>query len=233
MNSIALLASRFRLALVALALASAASGCVVDAPEEQWDDAGSFGWPTKLGTTMLYKVDSRGFNKSDTTIAEIKAATFERNGMAMYRIATSSSKGSSGTVSTHLLFLPTRDTLFTERGLSHENGLKATYALIAPLDRGKSWVAAYADGTDSATVRATIIERYSQWKLEGKTYENVVAVRYRGIDPNDPYEWIRFYAKGIGPILTVKNVYPHSDYPIQAPPEESDRAQLIDVLPGE
>jgi hypothetical protein len=214
--------------LATMALAATVGACAVEPEEAQWDDVGAFSWPQEVGRTMTYKVNS-ATQSSDTMIAEIRAGKDDLDGRAMpYRIHTEKS-GVASSINNELNFLPTRDTLFTTRGLGDENGLKATYALVSPLERGHSWIAAYADGTDSATIRATVIERYSFWKLDGKPYENVVAVRYEAIGPRKTEEWIRFYAKGIGLILTVRNVYPKSnDWTFDSPPDERERITLID-----
>jgi hypothetical protein len=222
--------------LATLAVAALAAGCVTPVEEAQWDDVGAFSWPTELGTTMRYKVASQsldnGGSGNDSTIAEIRAGNEQLNGAAMYRIRTTF-KGEQSKHYSELHFLPTRDTLYTTKGLIYESGLQATYALVSPLEPGHTWIAAYATGTDSATVRATIVERYSYWKLEGKAYENVVAVRYETIGPSKTEEWIRFYAKDIGPILTIKNVYPLSNGSFNNPPSERDRATLVETTSGE
>jgi hypothetical protein len=220
-----------RLAIVAIA-GGALGGCVIDPPEDnRWDDVSAFSWPTEIGTTMRYKVNTVKDARKvvDTTIAEIKPGRDLLNGRAMYRIHTTTGNNESSSPN-DLHFLATRDTLYTTRSLGYENGLKATYALVSPLEPGHTWIAAYADNSDSATVRATLVELYSYWKLEGKSYENVVAVRYEALNPTGPrVEWIRFYAAGVGPILTVKNVYPESDSPFDNPPSELDRATLMDA----
>ena len=209
------------------------SACVTDPPEEPWQDVGAFAWPTELGTTMRYKVASIRFG-TDTATSVVMTGKLEHDGRSMYRFNTST-RDVEKAPQLQLHYLPTRDTLFFENTLTYENELKTTYALVAPLDRGATWIATY-EGRDTAmkpTIRATVIERYNYWKLEGKGYENVVAVRYELIESDVRTEWIRFYAQGVGVILTIKNVYPASNYPTQAPPDEIDRYTLMDTSPAQ
>jgi hypothetical protein len=211
-----------------LAVAAVAGGCIEQPEQTQWNDVSAFAWPRELGTTMRYKVTSSAYG-IDTTIAEIRAGKDEYHGQPMYRIHTRTDSIESS-VNAELHFFANRDTLYTTRALVYEGGLKATYALIAPLEPGHTWIAAYADGTDSATVRATILERYTYWKSrEGKIYQNVIAVRYEALDQANKTEWIRFYAENTGVILTVRNVYPTSTSPFDNPPEEVDRMTLMDT----
>lgn len=218
-------------------MAAAMSACVTAPPEEPWQDVGSFAWPTELGTTMRYKLASATLKAGDTTLVTVLAGASDvtHEGKAMFRLNTNSladtTTGRNPNLQMH--FFPTKDTLFVKNTLMQENGLKATYALVAPLDRGASWIATY-DSRDALTptVRATVIERYNYWKLEGKGYENVVAVKYELINSTERTEWIRFYAQGVGVILTVKNVYPSTNYTTQTPPAEMDRYTLMETTPA-
>lgn len=219
-----------RLAIVPIA-ALGLAGCVVDPPEEVvWEDVGSFGWPTEIGATMHYKVNSRFMGQKELN-AEIREGKGEYEGM--YRLHTYTADDET-TVSTQVHFIPKRDTLLVVNSFTSENGLDAKYALVWPIERGRTWVATYEVDendreTDSARTIATVIERYSYWKLEGKGYNNVVAVKYtRAVPGDEREEWIRFYAKGVGVILTVKTRYPQSNYPTQAPPQEDDRVVLTE-----
>jgi hypothetical protein len=225
--------SRIARALALLSLAATGlAGCVTDAPDTRFDNVGSFGWPNEIGATMHYKVTSRTMS-NDTVTAEVRAGKAEYEGM--YRLDAFTEGGQTTPVRLQVHFRPTEDTLFVENSLKHENGLSAKYALVAPLDRGRTWVADYqtdASGNVTPAMTATIIERYSYWKLEGKGYENVVAVKYVPLGNaagTDRQEWIRFYAQGVGVILTVKNRYPVSTYPTGAAPEEDDRIVLTET----
>ena len=220
--------SHFRRAALAALLSGAllTAGCDVTAPDESpWQDVSTFSWPKAVGTSMLYKVE--GEKGIDTNEVVTRPGVIEFGGRPMLMLnKTSRATGKSDPLPVRLHFLPTRDTLITERG-----EFKATYALVAPLEKGRQWISAYADANpDSATHKATIIERYSLWKLEGKVYENVVAVKYEFVKPDagkPRMEWIRFFAQGIGEILTVTNEYPKSNFPSQATPDVKERVSLI------
>jgi hypothetical protein len=232
MNPTTRQSSRILGGLAALALAASAfGGCVVTPEETSWNDVGTFGWPAQIGATMHYKVASRTMPQDTAVTAEVRAGKAEYEGM--YRLETINNKGETPGVSLQVHFRPTADTLFVENSLKHENGLSARYALVAPLERGRTWVADYqttADDARTPSMIATVVERYSYWKLEGRGYENVVAVKYVPVSQGgERQEWIRFYAKGIGLILTVKNRYPISSYPTGAPPEEEDRIVLTET----
>ena len=209
--------------LALVLVAGGLSSCdTVGTEETVWQDVGSFGWPAQIGATMVYKVDGSRINPG-TTEHTVRAGKLEHYGVPMYQLSN------GGPVNVQLEFLPTRDTLFTENALPLENGLKTTYALVAPLDKGHTWIASYNDSRDVATVRATIIERYSSWKLQGKMYTNVIAVRYDDLrTEHRTNEWIRFYAKDVGLILTVMNVYPQSTNPDNAPAQELGRVTLVE-----
>lgn len=234
MASIAYHGSRVLRGIAAASLlATVVTGCVVTPEDNTWDNVGSFGWPTEIGATMHYKYSSRTMGtKDDSVTAEIRAGKAEFEGM--YRLHTTFPTYETLVVN-QIHFRPTADTLFVVNSMTPENGLSARYALVAPLDRGHTWVADYktdANGVPTPAMSATIVERYSYWKLEGTGYQNVVAVKYTPVNTppgEERQEWIRFYAQRIGLILTVKNRYPISSYPTAAAPEEDDRVVLTDT----
>ncbi|MBC8144905.1 MAG: hypothetical protein H7X80_04915 [bacterium] len=215
--------------LASVALVVLIAGCVTEPPEEPWQDVSSFAWPTDLGTTMRYKLVSKTFEDDTAATAVIRPGAKEPDGHPWHRISqTSTVSPLEGAPDLQFHFRATRDTLFTENGYRLEHGLKATYALVAPLERGSSWIASH-DRSKNDSVRATIIERYSYWKLEGVGYENVLAVKYEYLNQPRRQEWIRFYAQGVGVVLTIMNVYPEVVNGTFAPPEEYDRARLIET----
>lgn len=207
-----------------LLAAGALTSCVVT-PEDNtaWQDVSQFSWPTRVGSTMVYKLDEEGFK--DTLDIVVKQTDEELAGARMYKLQPTSRSGARQPSWMNVHYLPTRDTLFTLNNI----GFKATYALITPLEKGRTWYAAYSDrNPDTPSVRATVIERYSYWKLEGKGYNNVVAVRYELLGQPAREEFIRFYAQGVGEILTVHNLYPISNYQSQAAPLEKGRMVLLE-----
>lgn len=223
---------RIQTAVTALAAAGlmALASCGVTEPDESpWRDVQAFSWDTTEGTRMYYKVETM-HSPTDTADVVTLPGTVDYHGRPMRMLhKTYRSTGTSQPAPLRFHFLPLPDTLVT-----HNEEFKATYALVAPLEKNRTWVAGYADGRpDSATVKATIVERYTYWKLEGKVYRNVVAVKYERIGPHDPreplVEWIRFYAEGIGEVLTVKNQYPISNFPTQAQPQAVQRVTLLET----
>ena len=130
---------------------------------------------------------------------------------------------SSESIWNRVRYLPTKDTLVVA---SERFG--GEYALITPIEKGRSWVSGYIG--DEPAWKATILERFAYRKIEGTVYENVVAVKYQRVDGvQENEEWIRFYAEGVGAVLTIKNVYPISSFSEETIPQQKQRVVLLET----
>lgn len=205
------------------------TSCGVTSPDETiWEDVSNFSWPTEVGTLMKYR-----------SVSELGSFTQE------IIIDTNSSPTSNELVGTYILnydpdkvngqvyYRPSKDTLIVLR----EEELSAEIALLAPLVKGHEWYSYNSTDEDNNIWRAEIIERYAFRKVQGTTYENVIAVKYRkytnGLDaPPEKDEWIRFYAEGVGEIMTVKNTYPSSNAPSEVLPQQTSKRELIEITPA-
>jgi hypothetical protein len=207
---------RFAPALFALAAVVVFGACSVTGPDETpWQDVAAYSWPTAEGTFMRYRVEVNSqivnsASKDSTSAMTIEQADATFHGESMYRL-----NNTDRVFSQRVLFLPTRDTLFVGNGDAGREEFGGTYHLVAPLQRGHTWVSGYKD--DAETIpkwKATILERLSHLQLEGiegapKQYRNVVVVKYELLDtaaPDYGSYWIRYYAEGQGPIQTIKNI---------------------------
>lgn len=196
-----LLRTLARLGVAALLIAAAAACGVTEPDESAWADVSQFSWPTTPGAYMRYRVEEREPGNATKASERTERVTdtsrlSNYNGRPMYMLYDDDL---SPTLCTH--FLPTRDTLITDR-----DPTQARYALVAPLVRGNSWIAAYrVVGADSVpSLQGRIIERYSQLKLDGHVYDNAVVVQYKPLDANRQDYWIRIFAEHIGAIQTIK-----------------------------
>jgi hypothetical protein len=195
-----MLASASMLAAAAMTLAS----CGVTAPDEiRWKDVSAYSWPADTVTTMQYKIVAHDNinNTTDTTLADISTAlsTTMYRGVPMYSL-----REKGGNASLRKLFLPLKDTLIT-KNLEFD----VRYALVAPLEKGHSWICTYADDAETEpSWRAKVIERFAYRKVEGNVYRNVIEVEYTPliINPNGHAStWVQFYAEGIGVVQTIQN----------------------------
>lgn len=146
------------------------------------------------------------------------------NGQSMYVLADYSD--GNWTVGEGLHYLPLQDTLFVANDLG---GIE--FALVSPLKKGQSWVAAYTAAKDTSVV-AEIIELFSYRKVEGITYKNVVAVKYRTFAASasaTKSEWIRLFAEGVGEIETIRNDYPQSTSSSEPLPERKQSTVLVET----
>lgn len=205
------------------------ASCGVTEPDDSpWQNAGSFGWPTTPGVTMKYltvvSTDTSEEGTSSTVTIDIGglddpySPTY--NGQAMYVL-----NDEDGTPTTNVHFFPMQDSLIIE-----QDEVGAKVALTTPIEKGNTWVASYQNG--KAKWVAEIIELFAYRNVEGTTYEDVVAVRYThpedwtGGTNTGKEEWIRFYAKGVGEILTINNTFPESTLPNPIPSREKQRVLL-------
>ncbi|MCB0713199.1 MAG: hypothetical protein KDD67_12785 [Ignavibacteriae bacterium] len=205
------------------------TSCGVTSPDETvWGDVSKFSWPTQVGTLMKYR------NVSDT-------GSFTQEIV----IDTNLSSNSSDLLGTYVLnngpdalfgkvsYQPSKDTLY----VYGEVGLSAEIALLAPLVKGHEWYSYNSSDQDNNIWHAEIIERYAFRKVQGTTYENVIAVKYRKYEnglnaPPETSEWIRFYAEGVGEIMTVENTYPNSNAPSEVLPQQASKRELIEITPA-
>ncbi len=188
-----------RFAILALLAVLTLAGCGTTEPGAP-ADVSAYAWPTTPNASMKYKRVVYSFN-GDSTESEssyiVNTSSF--GGRTMYRLYDTVRSSS-----TSYLFLPTRDTLYVEFDPSGSR-----YALVGPLVRNHTWSAAYFDNEETVPkVKATVLEHYAVKRVEGVTYEDVVAVEYKSLDPEEPNKWIRLYAKGIGEVQTITLTYP-------------------------
>lgn len=197
------------------------SSCSVTEPDDTvWEDVRTFSWPTETGVSMKYR--TFGDTVIDNiTIAKADASTepsANHYGQEMYVLGNADASRFD-----QVYFLPTRDSLIVK-----QEDFGGEIALLAPLEKGHRWYSS----ADSAW-EAEIIERFAYRKVEGTVYENVIAVKYRrkerlgGI--YDDFEWIRFYAEGIGEVLTIRNKYPDSSSPSETLPRQDAVRVLIET----
>lgn len=215
------------LVLSTLLLAS----CGVTEPDATpWKNVADFSWPTTKGVTMKYQtiqadtVSDESEVTVDIDISQGPASFYNGQQMYVMRSLTDTVKP----ITAQMHYLPLQDTLV----VSQDNDIGAAYALVAPLEKGRRWVASYTNSGDTALV-AEVIELFSYRKIEGTVYENVVAVKYSrlkrlsNIYPNA--EWIRFYAQGVGEIMTVRNVYPQESTLADPLPQQEQRRVLVET----
>ena len=191
--------------LLAAALGVLSSGCGVTEPDQaRWQNVSAFSWPVQTGSYLKYRVDKRNSvtDLIETSFREIKPEMSQElyQGSRTMYLLHQSDNGRDRSIATSTLFLPLTDTLITERG-----AIPAKYALVAPLEVGRTWNCTYADAAETVpSWSATVVDRYSYRKVEGIVYKNVIEVEYRRLPPADPAMWVQFYAEGIGPIQTIK-----------------------------
>jgi hypothetical protein len=204
---------RFAPAVLALAVTAVLGACGVTGPDETpWQNVADYSWPTTNGTSMKYRVemdaDGDGIiaTTDSTTISMVVTPTnIKLHDFPMYRLDST-----NRVVSQRVLFSARPDTLYIGNGDMGREEFGGTYHLVAPLQRGHSWISGYRD--DAETIpkwKATIIERLSHLQLEGHRYQNIVVAKYELVDTSAPdygSYWIRYYAQGEGPILTIKNL---------------------------
>lgn len=177
------------------------ASCGVTEPDDSaWQSASSYSWPVGPGKRELTfrneeSIDSGHVQTTIDTFDMEATTTSEREfaGLPMYKLDKRQRGG-------NVFFLPLRDTLIIF------DQLPAKRALVAPLEKGNSWICEY-DADTIPTWRATIVERYSYRNVEGKIYKNVIEVEYvplteRDINAGD--SWVRFFAKDVGPVQTIK-----------------------------
>jgi hypothetical protein len=196
------------------------TGCSVTGPDENvWTDVRDFSWSTEEGVSMKYRTYEGDAISGEVTVTVNQSESLaEFRGQPMYMLY----RPQAGQAR-QAHFLPLNsDTLVVNR-----MGFGGEFALVAPLEKGHRWYSA----ADSTWV-AEVIERFAYRKVEGKVYEDVVAVRYQRREllggANRDKEYIRFYARGVGDILTIVNVYPSSSSTAVALPTQEERTVLVE-----
>ena len=195
----------------------ALSSCGVNSPDEAvWKDVSNFSWPTEIGTVMKYRTIETDTVEKEVAV-EPGIPTLSEPYLADYYALGDTTHASPPMV----YFRSTRDTL-----IARNDNLGAEIELLAPLEEGHKWYAT----TDSAW-HAEIIERYAYRKIDGTTYKNFIAVKYRKHNDGIPEseEWIRFFAQDVGEILTIRNVYPSTNSSAQILPHQVERRELIRI----
>ena len=206
-----------------------AAGCGVTGPEDSvWQDVRTFSWPTDTGTAMSYEYSKAGdVIGIDSVTVEIAGEEDLYKGRQMFILNNELvNKGQL------IRFLPTEDSLIARNDKVIYGGEGAL--LQTPLTKGSAWT---VYRSDEEYVRAEILELYSWRKIEGQLYENVVAVRYRKLysetdEPSTDEEYIRFYAKGIGEVMTILIQYPSTNSTAQPLASQERRWILLEVLPA-
>ncbi len=200
------------------------ASCGVTEPDASpWQNVEDFSWPKQAGITMKYRTIQAdtvtGESEVTVDLGSAVDATRMYNGRQMYVLSDPLK-----TPTSQVHYLPTHDTLIVKQDV-----IGATFALVSPLEKGHKWVAAYGPQGDTALV-AEVIELFSYRKVEGRVYQNVVVVKYNrirrlsSIYPNE--EWIRFYAQGVGEIMTIRNIYPESTLSNPLPQQEQRRVLI-------
>ena len=215
--------------LLATALLFQACG-VTEPQSDVWEDVGSFSWPTESGTLMKFQLTKAEVDGKLTTLDEfvtVEMTTEEDEDAVIDNRQMFALIDDKKFALNHVRFLPTADTLYVKRDI-FGSGL----ALVAPIEKGHRWLT-----SEIGNYEAEIVELFSWRKIEGKVYENVVAVRYRKLDPetDNPQnkdEYIRFYAKGVGEVMTIKISYPSADAPVQTIPAQDERRVLLETRPA-
>jgi hypothetical protein len=208
---------RFAPALVALAAVVVLGACSVTGPDETpWQNVAAYAWPTTAQTFLRYRVEET-YPELKESVDSVRVVQWDENlqGTKTYHPHDSSAKmyqlqNTGRIVSQRVLFLPTTDVLYVGNGDAGREEFGGTYHLVAPLQRGHTWISGYKD--DAETIpkwRATIIERLRSMELEGQQYKNVLVARYELVDSTAPdygSYWVRYYAEGEGPIQTIKYI---------------------------
>ena len=197
------------------------SSCNVTGPDSAiWEDVSTFSWPTETGVTMKYRSIDTATSEEQVTVEIADPPPFKEhlNGMYMLKSDDPDLK-----YDRYVHFLPMQDRLLVE-----QDKIGTGIALLAPLEKGHRW---YTSENENSKFEAEIIERFAYRKVDGKVYQNVVAVRYRkNLDGQSPdEEYIRFYAQGVGEILTVENVYYNTNATSEPLPEVKARRELIET----
>jgi len=176
------------------------AACGVTEPDEAaWQSAASYSWPVGAGKRELSFRNElsgdHGLVPVDTSVFVMEAEAMTEQmfaGQLMYKLDQQHR-------SRNFYFLPMQDTLIIF------DQLPATVALTTPLEKGHEWICEFADSIPSW--KATIVERYSYRNVQGTIYRNVIEVKYEPLTPSEideGHSWVRFFAKGVGPVQTIK-----------------------------
>lgn len=193
-----------------------ASCGVTEPSNEGWQDVSEFSWPTEIGTTMTFRKSETQSGSISDIYLDIEAATPDPTNVTPYgRLDLVLVDTSLGDVSM-VHFLSTSDLLVVRK---EKFGGDPALLLKSPLEKGHRWYS-----SSDSLWEAEVVDVYSLRKIEGTLYEDVVAVRYRRTDVVEQ-EYIRFYAKGIGEVMTIENSFIRS-----TSSTDTSRADLIPQL---
>lgn len=203
----------------ALLLATAISACSITEPEGPTTVA-EFSWPTTPNLSMTYKKESKNPQLGSVDTSEehltVQRSQAQFKGNTMFELYDTVSAAAART-----RFLALNDTLIV-----YDN-LGCQYALVGAMEKGREWYSprrGFAD--DKPSWHAKIIERYDFKRVEGKTYNNVIAVRYTEVDSNKVETgkgvWVRLFAEGVGVVQEVSYSYPISSGGSAQPGEETN-----------
>jgi hypothetical protein len=185
-----------------LSLATAIfGGCDITQPsEEQWKDVNTFAWSTD---TLRYHVWIKGTDSAITDTVILVGRDSLIGSTERIRILEKIGSDILGPLPIHTRLQ--KDTLIVTQG----DGLPP-FQLTGPIVVGGTWFAQIFERPGDAPVptwNARIVNRHGRKIIGEKAYDDVLEVEYRPLrteDVNDGLLWVRYFAKGVGPILTKK-----------------------------
>lgn len=211
------------------ALLMLASCGVTEPNTEGWQDVSQFSWPTEVGTTMTFR---KSVGASGTPVdlhIDIQASDPDPANQTPYGTLDLVLVDTNVAAQNMVHFLSTQTVLVARQ---EEFGGYQALLLKSPLERGHRWYT-----SSDSTWEAEVVDLYAWRKIEGELYENVVAVRYRETDPNNPdfraeQEYIRFYAQGIGEVMTIRNSFGKSSTGAPTTPTLEEKRVLVSTQPA-
>lgn len=210
------------IALLAAAIAMASCGAV--GPDEtQWQDVRQFSTGARVGDSVSF-VHRETVNNDTVTVTDtfdLVPVTDTNYAPARTSLRLIGRKGTG-----YFDYFVAGDTLTMQGKFS------MPYAIVGPMQKGRSWDAAFV-GT-SPSWRATVTERFLYRTIGGKTYENVVEVTYLpllDVLKKDEASWICYFAHGVGLVQARHNVVQRDEQQLQIPNSavETARWTLVDM----
>ena len=176
-------------------------GCDITQPsEDPWSDLNSFSW--RSGTTLRYRVERWSLDGGTVDTVELVGRDSIGDNAEIIHVLEKTPPDALG--STSIQVRTQKDTLIVIQG----DLLPANIQLVSPLvvktqENNHTWYAQFGGppgSTPIPTWEAQILERYTRKIIGGREYQYVLEVRYRSL--KDDERWVRYFAKGIGPVLT-------------------------------
>lgn len=183
-----------------LSLATALlGGCDITQPSEgQWSDASAYAWRTD---TLRYHVWIKGTDSAITDTVILVGRDSLIGSTERIRILEKIGSDILGPLPIHTRLQ--KDTLIVTQG----DG-PPPFQLTGPIVEGGTWFAQIFERPGDAPVptwNARIVLLHGRRAIGGKEYKHVLEVEYRSLRPEDDgLFWVRYFAKGVGPILTKK-----------------------------